>query len=61
MALVRLSDPRPLPMTGVPSSFAAAALPVAYGLMFVTVIEQILRHLRGLPESDDAEAGREVM
>ena len=61
MALVRLSDPRPLPMTGVPSSFAAAALPVAYGLMFVTVIEQLLRHLRGLPESDDAEAGREVM
>jgi TRAP-type C4-dicarboxylate transport system permease small subunit len=59
MALVRLSDPRPLPMTGVPSSFAAAALPVAYGLMFITVIEQILRHLQGRPESDGA--GREVM
>jgi TRAP-type C4-dicarboxylate transport system permease small subunit len=47
LALVRLSDPRPLPMTGVPSSYAAAALPVAYGLMIVTVIEQIIRHLRG--------------
>lgn len=45
--LVRLSDPRPLPMTGVPSSYAAAALPVAYGLMMITVIEQILDHLRG--------------
>ncbi|MGF1593418.1 MAG: TRAP transporter small permease [Kiloniellaceae bacterium] len=47
MALVRLSNPRPLPMTGVPSSFAAAALPVAYGLMIITVIEQIVGHLRG--------------
>jgi TRAP-type transport system small permease protein len=59
LALVRLSNPRPLPMTGVPSSYAAAALPVAYALMFVTVVEQILRHLRGLPESDGA--GRDVM
>lgn len=59
LALVRLSDPRPLPMTGVPSSYAAAALPVAYALMVVTVVEQILRHLRGLPESDSA--GRDVM
>jgi TRAP-type transport system small permease protein len=59
LALVRLSAPRPLPMTGVPSSFAAAALPVAYGLMVVTVVEQLLRRLRGLPESDGA--GREVM
>lgn len=50
MRLVRLSDPRPLPMTGVPSSFAAAALPVAYGLMIITVVEQIVRHWRGLPE-----------
>jgi len=58
MALVRLSDPRPLPMTGVPSSYAAAALPVAYALMIITVIEQILRHLRGLPE---AHAERDVM
>lgn len=57
--LVRLSDFRPLPMTGVPSSWAVAALPVAYALMIVTVIEQIVRHLRGLPESD-AEA-RDVM
>ncbi|MEQ8814276.1 MAG: TRAP transporter small permease [Thalassobaculum sp.] len=57
--LVRLSDFRPLPMTGVPSSWAVAALPVAYALMIVTVVEQILRHLRGLPDSD-AEA-RDVM
>jgi TRAP-type C4-dicarboxylate transport system permease small subunit len=59
LALVRLSNPRPLPMTGVPSSYAAAALPVAYALMLVTVVEQILRHLRGLPDSDGA--GRDVM
>ena len=56
--LTKLSDPRPLPMTGVPSSYAAAALPVAYALMFVTAVEQIVRRLRGLPE---AHAERDVM
>lgn len=59
LLFMRVSHPRPLPMTGVPSSFAAAALPVAYGLMIITVVEQTLRHLRGLPDSDGA--GREVM
>lgn len=57
--LARLSDFRPLPMTGVPSSWAVAALPVAYALMIVTVIEQVIRHLRGLPDAE-AEA-RDVM
>jgi TRAP-type C4-dicarboxylate transport system permease small subunit len=46
-------------MTGVPSSFAAAALPVAYALMTLTVVEQIVRHLRGLPAAHEAE--RDVM
>lgn len=57
--LVGLSHPRPLPMTGVPSSWAAAALPVAYGLMIITVIEQIVRHLRG--ESEMPGDIRDVM
>jgi TRAP-type C4-dicarboxylate transport system permease small subunit len=57
--LVGLSHPRPLPMTGVPSSWAAAALPVAYGLMIITVIEQIVRHVRG--ESESATDARDVM
>lgn len=56
---MQVSHPRPLPMTGVPSSFAAAALPVAYGLMILTVVEQILRHLRGAP--DNVHSGRDVM
>jgi len=59
MKLTRLSDPRPLPMTGVPSSFAAAALPVAYALMVITVAEQIVRHLLGLPDIHGEE--RDVM
>jgi len=59
MDLVRLSDPRPLPMTGVPSSYAAAALPVAYALMLITVAEQMLRQWRG--EAGDGADGREVM
>jgi len=57
--LVRLSDYRPLPMTGVPSSWAVAALPVAYALMVVTVVEQVVRHLRGLPETG-TETGTEA-
>jgi TRAP-type C4-dicarboxylate transport system permease small subunit len=57
--LVALSHPRPLPMTGVPSSWAAAALPVAYGLMIITVVEQIVRDLRG--ESKSAAEARDVM
>lgn len=59
LLLVKVSHPRPLPMTGVPSSFAAAALPAAYALMMITVVEQILRHLRGAPES--VHSGRDVM
>ncbi len=44
--LAKVFHPRPLPMTGVPSSFAGAALPVAYGLMLITAIEQIVDHFR---------------
>lgn len=44
--LAKVFHPRPLPMTGVPSSFAGAALPVAYGLMLITAIEQIVDHCR---------------
>ena len=44
--LAKVFHPRPLPMTGVPSSYAGLALPVAYGLMFITAIEQIIDHIR---------------
>lgn len=40
--MVAVAHPRPLPMLGVPSSLAAASLPVAYLLMLVTTIEHIL-------------------
>jgi len=57
--LVGLSNPRPLPMTGVPSSWAAAALPVAYGLMIITVTEQIIGQVRG--RGGTAADARDVM
>ena len=44
--LAMVFHPRPLPMTGVPSSYAGAALPVAYGLMLITAVEQIVDHFR---------------
>jgi len=56
---VEISDRRPLPMTGVPSSFAAAALPVGFALMLVTLVEQVLRRLAGRPVTPTVEL-REV-
>jgi len=46
MELIRVSHPRPLPMLNLPSSLAAAALPVAFLLMLLTTAEQIVRRLR---------------
>ena len=46
IVLAQVFHPRPLPMTGVPSSYAGAALPVAYALMLITAIEQIIDHFR---------------
>jgi TRAP-type transport system small permease protein len=57
--LIRVSHPRPLPMLDVPSSLATAALPVAFVLMLITTIEQIVRRLRG--EHDTPTETREVM
>ncbi|SMF76507.1 TRAP-type C4-dicarboxylate transport system, small permease component [Tistlia consotensis] len=46
---VEISSLRPLPMTGVSSGLAAAALPVGFALMLVTLAEQLLRRLSGRP------------
>ena len=45
--LIRVSHPRPLPMLDVPSSLAAAALPVGFVLMLLTTAEQVVQRLRG--------------
>ena len=44
---VQISNMRPLPIIGVPSSFATAALPVGFALMIITLIEQIFVALSG--------------
>lgn len=59
LELLKVAHPRPLPILDIPSSFAAAALPVAYALMLLTTIEQIIGRLRH--QKGEAVAGREVM
>ncbi|MCT7377034.1 TRAP transporter small permease [Chelativorans salis] len=57
--LVGISQFRPLPMTGVSTAWAAAALPVGFALMLITIVEQTVALLRGEPVHD--EAARDVM
>lgn len=57
--LAKVFHPRPLPMTGIPSSYAGLALPVAYGLMLITAVEQIVEHIRN--KGADESAALDVM
>jgi TRAP-type transport system small permease protein len=49
-----------LPMTRISESFATAALPVGFALMFITVAEQLVRRWTR-PDFEDAHATRDVM
>ncbi len=51
-SFARMTSMRPLPMLGVPASFATAALPVGFALMLVTIVEQFIRRLRAAPSPD---------
>jgi TRAP-type transport system small permease protein len=51
---------RPMPMLGLPSSVATAALPVGFALMMITLIEQFVRRVRHRDEPPP-HAAREVM
>lgn len=46
MQLARMTAPRPLPMTGLSSAAAMAALPVGFALMLVTLVEQFVTQWR---------------
>jgi TRAP-type C4-dicarboxylate transport system permease small subunit len=52
---------RPLPMTGVTSALATAALPAGFALMLITLAEHLVLRLRGRDLAPDAGAPREVM
>jgi TRAP-type C4-dicarboxylate transport system permease small subunit len=52
---------RPMPMLGLPSSFATAALPVGFSLMMVTLIEQAIRRIRHRNEPPPSHTASEVM
>lgn len=54
------SSQRPLPMTGVSEGIATSALPIGFGLMFITIAEQLVMRLRSADERDTA-APRDVM
>jgi TRAP-type C4-dicarboxylate transport system permease small subunit len=52
---------RPLPMTGVSSALATAALPIGFALMLVTIAEQFAARIKGRPLAPPAGEPREVM
>jgi TRAP-type C4-dicarboxylate transport system permease small subunit len=52
---------RPLPMTGVSSAVAPAALPVGFALMLITLSEHLFLRLKGRALAPDAAEPREVM
>lgn len=57
--LAQIAHFRPLPMTGVSSAWAAAALPAGSALMLLTLVEQTIALLRG--RAVQGEAARDVM
>jgi TRAP-type C4-dicarboxylate transport system permease small subunit len=52
---------RPLPMTGVTSAAATAALPVGFALMLITLAEHLTARLKGRSPVADSSEPREVM
>ncbi len=61
LAFARFTGMRPLPMTGVSSAAATAAMPAGFALMLVTLTEHFLRLLRRGPGAEPGPGGREVM
>jgi TRAP-type transport system small permease protein len=59
--LAIITHDRPLPLTGIPSSYVNGALPVGFVLMAVTIAERIYAILTGRPVAAEAAAPREVM
>jgi TRAP-type C4-dicarboxylate transport system permease small subunit len=52
---------RPLPMTGITSAAATAALPFGFALMLITLAEQLVARLKGRPPVIDPAEPREVI
>ena len=57
--LARMTAPRPLPMTGLTSAAAMAALPVGFALMIITLIEQFVAQLRS--GTFESSVSRDIM
>jgi TRAP-type C4-dicarboxylate transport system permease small subunit len=55
-----LSGGRPLPMIGISEGIATAALPVGFGLMFITILQQLVMRWRRIGDPD-APSPRDVM
>ena len=56
-----ITSGRPLPITGVTSALATAALPVGFVLMLITLAEQLVARLKGRPVAAPSDEAREVM
>jgi len=61
VVFAEISYGRPLPMTGVTSATATAALPIGFALMLITLAEQLVARLHGEARKDDEPVTREVM
>lgn len=61
LAFARFTGMRPLPMTGISSAAATAAMPAGFALMLLTLSEHFVRLLRGGPGAETGGSAREVM
>lgn len=57
----KVTGMRPLPITGVTSAVATAALPVGFALLLITLIDHLFKRLRGVDIRPADDEVREVM
>ena len=57
----KVTGMRPLPITGVTSAVATAALPVGFALLLITLIDHLFKRLRGVDIRPADDEAREVM
>jgi TRAP-type C4-dicarboxylate transport system permease small subunit len=57
----KVTGMRPLPITGVSSAVATAALPVGFALLLITLIDHLMKRLRGEDVRPADDEAREVM
>ncbi|MBL8655008.1 MAG: TRAP transporter small permease [Alphaproteobacteria bacterium] len=57
----KVTGMRPLPITGLSSAVATAALPVGFALLLITMVDHLFKRLRGQDIRPADDEAREVM